>query len=182
MPTPMNAFAIIAARYGVDPADEDAVDRFFDERAPNLPLEEREAILADLLVANEGDSPARTRYAKAGNDVSFKNDPAIKPPLRAVNPGAKPQNEIRTFPERVDLSNPQAFLAKEWKNVERLIESVCRRRGLSGADADRFASEVKIGLFKHDYAIIRQFRGQTRCITYLKVVIHRMFTFFMHKH
>lgn len=83
----MSAFAVIAARYGVDPTDEEAVDRFFDEHAPDLPAEEREAILADLLSGDgDGDSPPRRHYAKAAEGASFKDDPGIEVPRRAVNP------------------------------------------------------------------------------------------------
>ncbi|MEO8383251.1 MAG: FHA domain-containing protein [Acidobacteriota bacterium] len=83
----MNAFATIAARYGVDPTDEEAVDRFFDERAPSLPAEEREAILAELMTADGiGLSNRRRRYATSSDDVNFRNDPAVEVPWGAVNP------------------------------------------------------------------------------------------------
>jgi hypothetical protein len=83
----MDAFATIAARYSVDPTDEEAVDRFFDERAPSLPAEEREAILAELMTADGiGVSSRRRRYATSGDDVNFRNDPAVEVPRGAVNP------------------------------------------------------------------------------------------------
>jgi hypothetical protein len=94
MPTPMSAFAVIAARHGVDPSDEEAVDRFFDERAPELPLEEREAIFAELLTADgKGHSPRRRHYAKIRADATFRDDPTIEVPPRAVNPRLEPAEE-----------------------------------------------------------------------------------------
>jgi hypothetical protein len=90
----MSAFGVIAARHGVDPTDEEAVDRFFDERAPELPPAEREAIFAELLSADgKGDSPRRRRYAKTRPNASFRDDPTIEVPPRAVNPRLEPAEE-----------------------------------------------------------------------------------------
>ncbi len=100
----MSAFAVIAARHGVDPSDDEAVDRFFDERAPELPPEEREAIFAELLAADgQGDSPSRRHYATTRVDTSFRDDPAIEVPPRAVNPRLEPaelENEPQKLSER----------------------------------------------------------------------------------
>ena len=49
MATPMHVYAEIAARYGVDPADDDAVDHFFIERAGTLPVGEQQLIAMELL-------------------------------------------------------------------------------------------------------------------------------------
>lgn len=53
MPAPMSAYARIAKRYGVDAADDDAVDEFFLKVVPALPSEPREAILSELLGSSE---------------------------------------------------------------------------------------------------------------------------------
>ena len=88
MPTPMSAFADIAARYNIDPHDEEAVDRFFDEQAPSLPEADRAAILAELLASQgePGQSPARKRYAKGSVDPEISGRLPVQVPLRAVNP------------------------------------------------------------------------------------------------
>lgn len=49
MSTPMHVYNEIAARYGVDPADDDAVDRWFEEEAAKLPEDEQAAIGRELL-------------------------------------------------------------------------------------------------------------------------------------
>ena len=52
MPTPSHVFADIAARYGVDPGDREAIDKWFDEILPTLPIEVRAAIFEELLARN----------------------------------------------------------------------------------------------------------------------------------
>jgi hypothetical protein len=88
MPTPMSAFADIAARYGINPNDEEAVDRFFDEQAPSLSEHERATILKELFAAQaeRGDSPARKHYAKGAPDPRMTGRQPIAVPLRAVDP------------------------------------------------------------------------------------------------
>jgi hypothetical protein len=84
----MSAFADVAARYGIDPNNEEAVDHFFDEQAPSLSDDERAAILAELFAAqaDHGDSPARTRYAKGTPDPTVNGRSSVAVPLRAVDP------------------------------------------------------------------------------------------------
>ncbi|HEY2322017.1 MAG TPA: sigma 54 modulation/S30EA ribosomal C-terminal domain-containing protein [Thermoanaerobaculia bacterium] len=87
MPTGMSVFAELAARYGVDPHDEEAVDRFFEDTAPALPPNEREQILSDLLGAEgAGESPRRKRYAH-GAPAELNGERTPMPvPLDAVHP------------------------------------------------------------------------------------------------
>jgi hypothetical protein len=61
MPTPMRVFADLAARHGVDPNDNDAVDEFFVREAPNLPPEQQSRMLFELLQADS--SPIGTDQA-----------------------------------------------------------------------------------------------------------------------
>lgn len=49
MPTPMYVYAEIAARYGVDSDDFNAVDDFFSEKIQCLPKKVQQAILDELL-------------------------------------------------------------------------------------------------------------------------------------
>jgi hypothetical protein len=57
MPTPMRIYAEIAARYGVNAADDAAVDKFFSTHVPSLSPEEQESILSELL-DRESNAPA----------------------------------------------------------------------------------------------------------------------------
>lgn len=74
--------------------------------------------------------------------------------------------------------DPRRLLTEEWKTVERLIATTSHKRGLSDADADIFASMVKIRLFEDDCAIVRNFRGESKFSTYLNVIVQRTFTDF----
>lgn len=51
MTTPMNAYASVANRFGVDPSDEHAIDEFFLRVVPLMPDAQREEILEELLGA-----------------------------------------------------------------------------------------------------------------------------------
>lgn len=65
MATPMHVYAEIAARYGVDPSDDDAVDSFFIERAARLPVGEQELIASELF-GRDGEvaEPVRQKYMR----------------------------------------------------------------------------------------------------------------------
>ncbi len=68
MATPMRVYGEIAARYGVDPHDREAMDRFFIEQAVTLPDAERVRIVTELLdrdgEAEEPDLPATTQPSR----------------------------------------------------------------------------------------------------------------------
>jgi RNA polymerase sigma factor for flagellar operon FliA len=62
------------------------------------------------------------------------------------------------------------FLANlQW--TRRMIAGVCRRYRLAAADAEDFTSWVTLRLVEHDYAVFRQFRGDSSLHTYLTVVV-----------
>lgn len=71
--------------------------------------------------------------------------------------------------------DPRRLLTREWPTVERLIAATCRRRGLGEADADEFASIVKIKLFENDCDIVRRFRGESKFSSYVNIIIQRTF-------
>lgn len=57
MPTPNHVFNEIAARHGVDPADDEAVDVFYEETLATLPEETRKSILDELLARDGEEAP-----------------------------------------------------------------------------------------------------------------------------
>jgi RNA polymerase sigma factor (sigma-70 family) len=73
------------------------------------------------------------------------------------------------------MDDPRQLLLDEWKKVERVIAFTCRRYRLEGADAEDFASTVKVKLFEDDCAIVRQFRHGCDLGTYLNVIVQRTF-------
>lgn len=60
------------------------------------------------------------------------------------------------------------------ETIERTIALVCRRGRLRGADAEDFASSVKVALLEDDCAILRKHSGIASLGAYLAVVIDRM--------
>jgi len=58
--------------------------------------------------------------------------------------------------------------------IDRVIATVCRRARLRGADAEDFASSVRIALIEDDYAILRKYSGRSSFAAYLAVVVQRL--------
>jgi RNA polymerase sigma factor for flagellar operon FliA len=58
--------------------------------------------------------------------------------------------------------------------IDRVTATVCRRARMFGADAEDFASSVKLALIENDYAILRQYTGRSTLAAYLGVVVQRM--------
>ncbi|HEU4455832.1 MAG TPA: sigma-70 family RNA polymerase sigma factor [Longimicrobium sp.] len=69
----------------------------------------------------------------------------------------------------------EALLRDNLGTVDRIVASLCRRNGLSGDDADDFASWTRMRLVENDYAILGKFRGESSLATYLTVVISMLF-------
>lgn len=58
--------------------------------------------------------------------------------------------------------------------LDRVIGRVCRRAALYGADAEDFASAVRLALIEDDYAILRRWEERSSLATYLTVIVQRM--------
>ena len=69
---------------------------------------------------------------------------------------------------------PEELLRENLPLVERVITGVCRRSGLRDADADDFASTVKLALIENDYAILRAWEERAPLGAYLTVVVQRL--------
>ncbi|HEU4883160.1 MAG TPA: sigma-70 family RNA polymerase sigma factor [Longimicrobium sp.] len=84
-------------------------------------------------------------------------------------PGGDSREEV---PERQKAE--ALFLANlEW--IERSAASLCRRYGLSGAEAEDACSWIRLKLIEDDYAPLRKFRGDSSVHTYLVVVVAALF-------
>lgn len=70
--------------------------------------------------------------------------------------------------------SPQTLFLSNLGLIDRVIAGVCRRAGVFGADAEDFASAVKVALIENDYAILRPFEGRSSLSTFLAVVIQRL--------
>lgn len=71
--------------------------------------------------------------------------------------------------------NAQALYVEHLDVINRISESLCRRNGVRDADAEDFASEVRLKLLQDDYAVLRKFRGTSSTTTFLTVVISNLF-------
>jgi len=59
-------------------------------------------------------------------------------------------------------------------DIERAIGAVCAHGSLRGADAEDFASTVKVALLENDCAILRKWEGRSSFATWITVVVRRM--------
>lgn len=70
--------------------------------------------------------------------------------------------------------NARSLFDENLPLIDRVIGRVCRKAGLSGADAEDFASEARVALLSDDCAILREWKQQASLATYLVVVVQRM--------
>ena len=83
MATPMHFYNEIEERYGVNPTDEQAVDRFFEYRLPRLPQKAQQAILDELLARNgetvSQATPGKTLQVGVGTSKTYLKRAAAAP-------------------------------------------------------------------------------------------------------
>jgi len=72
------------------------------------------------------------------------------------------------------MTREQLFLS-ELALIERVIAWVCARRCLRSADAEDFASTVKLRFIENDYEILGRFEGRSSLKTYLTAVVNRLY-------
>lgn len=69
---------------------------------------------------------------------------------------------------------PSELLITNLALVECVVTFTCRRNSLSEADAEDFASMVKLRLVENEYAVVRKFEGRSSFATFIAVVVQRM--------
>ncbi|MGA8810352.1 MAG: sigma-70 family RNA polymerase sigma factor [Thermoanaerobaculia bacterium] len=69
--------------------------------------------------------------------------------------------------------NWETFFLDNLSLIERVIAFVCRKYGLSGADAEDFASASKLKIIDDGYGVLRKFEQKCTLRTYLTIVIQR---------
>ncbi len=72
------------------------------------------------------------------------------------------------------MTREQLFLS-ELALIERVISWACMRRCLHGADAEDFASTVKLRFIENDYEILGRFEGRSSLKTYLTAVVNHLY-------
>jgi RNA polymerase sigma factor (sigma-70 family) len=70
--------------------------------------------------------------------------------------------------------HPEDLLRAHLALIDTIIDRVCHRSRLAGADAEDFRSAVKLALIEDDYALLRNAAQRSSLPAYLTVVIQRM--------
>ena len=70
--------------------------------------------------------------------------------------------------------HPEDFLQAHLALIDTIVDRVCRRSRLAGADAEDFRSTVKLALIEDGYALLRNAAQRSSPPAYLTVVIQRM--------
>lgn len=70
--------------------------------------------------------------------------------------------------------NPEVLFRENLPLIDRVIERVCRRARLFGADAEDFASTARLAMIEDDYALLRKYEGRASLATFLAVVLEHM--------
>jgi RNA polymerase sigma factor (sigma-70 family) len=71
------------------------------------------------------------------------------------------------------MTPPEELFVTNLPAIESLVQMVARQQRMTWAEAEEFASIVRLRLIENDYAILRKFRGGSSLRTYLTVVIAR---------
>jgi len=71
--------------------------------------------------------------------------------------------------------DPADLFQSQLPLIEGVIRSLVRRRQLAAAEAEEFASHVRLKLIEGDYHILRQFRERSSLGTYLSTVVAHLF-------
>jgi RNA polymerase sigma factor for flagellar operon FliA len=69
---------------------------------------------------------------------------------------------------------PEELFRTNLALIDEVIARVCRRSRLYGADAEDFASSVKLALIEDDYAILGKYEGRSTLSAFLTVAVQRM--------
>jgi RNA polymerase sigma factor (sigma-70 family) len=75
---------------------------------------------------------------------------------------------------RPSMPPPSDILLEHLALVERIVSTVCRKRGMDGHQIEEFSAFVKLRLVENDYAIIRAFRERSSFGTYMTTVVSRL--------
>ena len=74
-----------------------------------------------------------------------------------------------------DPQKPEILFVEHLEWIDRVAAMTCRKAGVLGAEAEDFASHIRLELMEDDYAIIRKHRGESALRTYLATVVVRRF-------
>jgi len=70
--------------------------------------------------------------------------------------------------------DPQELFQANLALIDRVVGRVCTKARLFGADAEDFASEMRLALLADDCAILRRWEGRSSLATYVTVIAQRL--------
>ena len=88
---------------------------------------------------------------------------------------ARPGWRSATEPSSSRLTKDEALFLANLPVIDSVVGQVCRRHRLTAAEADDFASEVRLHIIERNYEPLRRFEGRSSLRTYLIVVIQHLF-------
>src|SRR6516164_4051730 len=91
-------------------------------------------------------------------------------PIPPFPPG--PDSRARSAINSVDY---ERLFVSLLPTIDKVVAQVCRRNHLREAEAEDFASEVKLHIIERDYEVLRRFCRRSAISTYLTVVVQRQF-------
>jgi RNA polymerase sigma factor (sigma-70 family) len=112
----------------------------------------------------------QTRYTRAVRTVQGGVPRAQRSAIPGMGSGA-PRPEVTP----VERQQCEILFLGHLAWLERTAMLTCRRHGVHGADAEDFASWVKLRMIQDDYAVLRKFRGESSIRTYMVSVIKTFF-------
>ena len=74
-----------------------------------------------------------------------------------------------------DRARLEALFLDNLDAIDGVVRFVCRRHRVRPAEAEEFASEVKLKIVERNYEVFRRFEGRSSLRTYLTVVIGRLY-------
>ena len=86
-----------------------------------------------------------------------------------------PRSSSGETERRHKMLDPRQVYVDQLDVINRIAESLCRRNGVRGADAEDFAADVHLRLLQDDYAVLRKYRGASSLTTFLTVVVSNLF-------
>ena len=91
------------------------------------------------------------------------------------NPRSEPPSQRRATPFSGTFLNDEALFLANLPAIDAAVNQVCRRHHLNAAEADDFASEVRLHIIERNYEPLRKFEGRSSLHTYLTVVVQHLF-------
>jgi RNA polymerase sigma factor (sigma-70 family) len=90
-----------------------------------------------------------------------------------------PRSESLSPRRETSLAGPflkdEALFLATLPVIDAVVSQVCRRHHLSAAEADDFASDVRLHILEKNYEPLRKFEGRSSLRTYLTVVVNHLF-------